>query len=231
MTNVELDWDPNRFRQSCLLHHLLCCTSAIQFDDQRCNWTGDLTKGSFFYDNGSGDAYIVVWEGERLMGLTFDHESDRSPYAAEEPDWEDEDWLFLKWLGDFPAALEPLFAQACPSLEAATAGVWCDGGKLTVDDDVEESLEHGLWMFDRHTVPAREAVMSGPTPWIETMSISPVQGELVLELLDRAAQLPWRLTKDEITKIMTVGFPIEESPICGVKQSQQMLRTAGFLWE
>ena len=226
----KLDWDPDRFRQSCLLHYLLCCGSAIQFTDQRCSWTGDLDNGSFHYDNGCGDQFVVVWQADQLIALTFDHESDRSPYVEDEVDWSDAERLCRRWLGELPAELEALFEQASQRIEAVTAAMWGTAAGLAVGHAFEACEQHGLWMFQQHRLPHHEALFGGLNPWIEEMSIATEQGEVAVKLLEQARHLPYTLSDEDIRKLLIVGCPVEDFPIAGVAQAQAMLKVAGYHW-
>lgn len=226
-----LHWSLDLFKKSCLLEYLVQCASAVQYPFMETVWTGNLSKGYYGYENGSGDGYRAAWEGERLMVMVFDHESDRSALAGVGPvDWEDEAALLRKWVGDFPSELEDLYEKARRGMAATTSGIWGVGGQLFVGYEIESSTHEGLWMLERHTKEPEKALF-GEDSLVEEHSLSEEQGRAVLGLLEHSGELPYRLTQDDIRQLLIVRSPEDEVPSEDVDTAKAMLRAAGYLWD
>jgi hypothetical protein len=65
------------------LHHVLAAFSRLWFGSELGTLSGTERSGDYFYDFGTGHRLHLVWTSRALVGVVFDHESDRSAYGSE----------------------------------------------------------------------------------------------------------------------------------------------------
>ena len=200
-----LTFTRNRTASGARLHQIATGVSALYWGCGPGSYEGDDPEGSYLYDNGQGDRFVVGWDASRAVGLVFGHESGRSRYRTEgwaEAELKDEA-IFTGLIGDTPwSAALPLTRKASVALqEVATAAllVTPEGSWLSDPLTPRSPFANGLEMLVGFGVPAEVALL-GPgifQPWAEGQSLDETQAELCLRWHERSAHGPFGVTEDE----------------------------------
>jgi hypothetical protein len=173
------------------LHHILCTLSSLYFGSEGSRLTGDGVRGSYFYDNGCGDHHALEWEGDALVALFFNHESERSEWETSLADRDP-----LQYLPGLPQALRPLAERAARRVERmATSGLWIQGDAMRSSDPwgTRAAWLHGQDQFLGYERGAHDAVFGDAMrqSWAELQSLSRELAELAIRL----AAAPSRRTR------------------------------------
>ncbi|MDI1454393.1 hypothetical protein NHG22_11295 [Streptomyces sp. ATE26] len=170
--------DPARLRAH--LQALAALDGAIGDDPRFCRYTFDATWGpgveAALMDNGSGDDFVVLFTPAGVLIRGFDHESQMSPYAA------DDEQVWPGVIDEVPAALRPLLDEpafrdegidaprvtACLWQESGDT-VWCTGSAIAFPAGSEDPDGSGF-LFHLLTDRSPEAVQE----WFEDYYGRPV---------------------------------------------------------
>ncbi|MBW2736242.1 MAG: ankyrin repeat domain-containing protein [Deltaproteobacteria bacterium] len=230
-TMYKLHLTQARLKAQARLHHVLHCISHLHYPGTAVvEWSGDDTTGSFYFDDLSGDRIVLAWNAAGLVGLAFDHESERSQYGEDE-------CTPLKWLGELPTTLRSLAEGAAEDLEdLVTAGLWVADEAAHLSDEISGDTvsAHGLERFLRFGMEPREAVF-GETGqnWGELSSLNPDQLELALSLAECCEANPRRITPTDAS-IMLASPEVggrSEVTLTAAEESRALLAQLGIEWD
>ncbi|MBW2736236.1 MAG: ankyrin repeat domain-containing protein [Deltaproteobacteria bacterium] len=221
-----------RLKARARLHHVLHGISHLHYPGTAVvEWSGDDTAGSFYFDDLSGDRIVMAWNAAGLVGLAFDHESERSQYGEDER-------TPLKRLADLPSTLRSLAQDAAEDLEdLVTAGLWVDDDEAAhLSDEISSDSvsAHGLERFLRFGMEPREAVF-GETGqnWAELSSLNPDQLELALSLAERCDAGPQRITPADASIMLASPDDggCSEVTLTAAEECQALLAQLGIEWD
>lgn len=201
MTDPTLEFTRRRIVARARLRAVLDAVSTVHFGQADVRWQGDADKGSFFLDNGQGDALSLAWNRDGLVGLAFAHEaqrtSDRGPRA---------------WLPDLPSSLHALAAATVPP-DGSTAGLWLEGdghGHLSDAVAADTMWASGAEQFVRLGMTAHDAVFADVGQnWLELSSLSRNQGELAMRLAEQSEH-----GKVTVSEMDAMGILARPDPNC-----------------
>ena len=215
------------------LHHVLGSLSALWFSGAQPlgQLLGTTRSGSYLSDNGSGDRLHLVWSRHAIVGVVFDHESERSQYLTDPRERDP-----LAHLQGLPPALSALARRASKELEnLVTAGLWAaDDNSAVVFSDREPA--HGLEHFAGFVLDDEEAVfgkrLTQSWSWLEQSSLSEAHGRLAIRLARASTDGPVVLGEHD-TDILLTPPPDCEGPLdpAVAKAVRGALLEAGIKWK
>ncbi len=191
------------------LKHLAAGISALRYVHVYSRWSGSLDAGTYAYDNGSGDLLGLAWRPDGLVGITFDHESDRSPHAL--PEVDEAAYDPRRHLAGFPDALSDLLDAAHSAMQhtrdllcddfGITAGFWTIDDRVTLAEPANLAVDHGLWMVEP-LAATPDVAMGDRTRGLEHRhSLSPAQSRLALDLLPALGASPLTFSPEQLTAL------------------------------
>jgi hypothetical protein len=200
------------------LHHFLSAISGLYYPNVTPG--GALGKGEYFYDNGSGDRFVIGWTKDAFVALAFAHESDRSEFDEDEDDRRP-----LVHLKKLPPRLVPFAKKLAAGVEnLATAGMWGIGEKATLSDRVTSKTPwaHGLEMLAGFGCTPEETLDG----WLELMSLAPAHGALALRLADGTK----RIGAADERVLFTLPNEVETITLEAARTTQGSFAQGGVAW-
>ncbi len=233
---VFTDVRPPDLVRGAALKHLAAGISALRYVHIYSRWSGSLDTGTYAYDNGSGDLLGLAWRPGGLVGLTFDHESDRSPHAL--PDIDEAAYDPRRHLAGFPVALSDLLDAAHDVMQhtrdllcddfGITAGFWTVDDLIALAEPVNRAVDHGLWMFEPLSATP-DVAMGNRTRGLEHHhSLSPEQARLALDLLPALRAVPLTLSMEQLASLRKT-YDGEPSPD-GEQSARRLLGMFNIRW-
>jgi hypothetical protein len=213
------------------LHHVLWSFSGLWFSGARPlgQLLGTAGSGGYLSDDGSGDRLHLVWTAHAIVGVVFDHESERSQYAIDRRERDP-----LASLHGLPPVLASLARRAAKGLEdLVTAGLWAADDESGVSFSDRDAV-HGLEHFAGFLLDEEEALFGDHLTqnWLELSSLSEAQGRLAVRLARAAANGPVSLGKHD-EEILVTPPPDRDGPLdpAVAKAVRGALLEAGITWK
>ncbi len=203
--------------RTCRVRHVLGALAHLYLPDEHdlATWSGTTREGDWLQHHTSGDHWIVAWTPDRIVGLVFDHESERSRWHVREPDRDP-----LEHLQGIDDPWATLAREAAASVEdLVTAGFWGDEGGLRWSDD---GSAHGLQHFHGFTLPLDDAVPR----WCEQLGLTEAHGDLAQRLAGNRGTL----TDDDQDILLEAPRGVRRLDVEAVRAAAAQLAEAGIRW-
>lgn len=223
---MRFDFTRARVIEMTRVHHALFTLSALYFGDAGGTWHGTSKLGWYAYNNGCGDRFDFAWNARGLVGLVFNHESDRSQYNIDE----DKRTPF-RWLRGTTGATKKLAVETAVGFENnVTAGMWTTGTKLTLSDPVRSPRAiHGMELVAGFGLPPAEAVF-GKTlrqNWLELSSLREIHARIAIRL---AGARSTEVTAAEQDQLLELPDGCETISLSDAQQVKDGLASLGVRW-
>lgn len=208
------------------LHHALFTLSNLYFGEAGGTWHGTAKIGRYAYDNGCGDRFDFAWNARGLVGLVFDHESDRSQY-----DLDESERMPLRWMRGIKGPAKALATSTAVGFaNNVTAGMWTTGARLTLSDPIRSRRgNHGLHLVAGFGLPAEEAVFGRTLRqnWLELSSLSEAHARIAIRL---AAARSTDVTAAEQEQLLELPDGCDTISLSDAKQVKEGLAQLGVRW-
>jgi hypothetical protein len=157
-------------------------------------------RPTYIINDGSGNRAAIAFQDDAIVGVFFDHESERSPYG------DDGDYDWRRYFTGAPAHVPALAAEhALPymlqdelvsPLPLITAACWSDGAELTGSESWPDVYTHGGHLVRIEILEPEEALAECQAEYEFTRA----QADLLRALFQRklaSGPAPMVLTADE----------------------------------
>jgi hypothetical protein len=197
------------------LHHVLFSLGGIYFGQYNGTWSGTLQRGWYAWSDGQGNQASLAWKSGQLIGVAFDHESDRSEWQLDEDEREP-----LKWLKGLPPSLRAWAAKHAADFEnLATAGFWSAKGAVKFSDP----MTHGLDLFAGFELEPSAAL----TQWLPQSSLTEAHAQLALRLAGK----PGPINAADQKVLLALPPGVKTIDVANAKQAKADLKAAGIEWK
>jgi len=223
---MRFDFTRARVIEMTRVHHALQTLSALYFGGAGGTWHGTSNVGWYAYSNGEGDRFDFAWNSRGLVGLVFNHESERSQYNIDE----DKRTPF-RWLRGITGAAKKLAIATAVGFENnVTAGMWTTGAKLTLSDPVKSPRAiHGMELVAGFGLTPEEAVF-GKTlhqNWLELSSLRDTHARVAIRLA-RARRT--EVTAAEQDQLLELPDGCDTISLSDAQQVKEGLASLGAKW-
>jgi hypothetical protein len=207
------------------LHHVLFTLSGLYYGGGG-TWHGTSKHGWYAWDNGSGDRLVIAWNPRALVGLVFDHESDRSEHDVDE-----DERAPLRWLEGIRGPAKALATTTAADFEnLVTAGLWSTKTTIELSDAVKQrGGTHGLDLVAGFGLPPDEAVF-GKTlrqSWLELSSLEESHARIAMRLASAGVT---RVTAAEQDALLELPDGCETISLAAAREAKQALASVGIAW-
>jgi hypothetical protein len=229
MATTKLSFSRTHLIAMARVHHVLFAFAGLYYGGSGGAWEGNAKKGSYVYDDNQGNRVILAWQKDMLVGLVFDHESERSEYDEDEDDRRP-----LRWLKGLPARVRPFATKTAADFEnLATSGVFADGEEVTLSDPVRpRSAKHGLHLVAGFGLEAEEAIFGATLlqNWLELSSLEEGHARLALRIARESEKGAVRLRPADSAQLLVLPKGRETIDRDNARQTQKDLAAVGIAW-
>lgn len=179
---------------------------------------GDLKAGAHAYSDQSESSFAVAWNEHGVLGLAF-HKYAEGEQAE-------------RWLGVVPPALRPLIPKL-PHNQPWSCGFW-----ITPDARHRDEYgggDDGSAYLDALTSAARAALFEREQGWAAAHGLSEEQGEVALELAERAMSGGGAIAESETESLIAspADEPLPSYAVLteeGLRRAQAAFAQVGLTW-
>lgn len=223
---MRFDFTRARVIEMTRVHHALFTLSALYFGGAGGTWHGTSKLGWYAHTNGCGDQFDFAWNSRGLIGLVFDHESERSQYNIDE-----DKRTPLRWLRGIAGPAKKLAVATAVGFENnVTAGMWTTGSKLTLSDPVKSPRAvHGMELVAGFGLSPEEAVL-GKTlrqNWLELWSLRDIHARIAIRL---AGARSTEVSAEEQDQLLELPDGCDTISLSDAQQVNQGLASLGVRW-
>lgn len=221
---MRFDFTRPRVIEMTRLHHALFTLSALYFGDPGGTWHGTSKVGWYSYS--CIHRFDFAWNARGLVGLVFDHESDRSQWNVDE----DKRTPF-RWLRGVTGPAKKLAAETAVGFENnVTAAMWTAGTRLTLSDPVRSPrAANGIGLVAGFGLSPAEAVFGNTLRqnWLELSSLRETHARIAIRL---AGARSTEVTAAEEEQLLELPDGCKTISLSDAQQVKKGLASLGVAW-